>query len=1215
MNIFSNILFVFERFMRSTVGLVLLFGGAMIAVIWMFGPMLTIDEWRPLDTELSRLIAIGIFVVILIITLIVVFWLRRRRERNLEEDIAKQPAEAVAEIDPSDEAAKGEIAELQGRMKQALGILRKSKLGGKGGARALYQLPWYIIIGPPGAGKTTAIVNSGLKFPLADKMGKAAVVGVGGTRNCDWWFTNEAVLIDTAGRYTTQESDEAQDSKSWIGFLDLLKKNRKRQPINGAMVAISLSDLSLQDEQTRRNHALAIRTRLRELREKLGVRFPVYVLFTKADLMAGFAEFYDRLSKEEREQVWGFTLPLEKKDAEGTPLRSFDQEFDALLARLNDRTIELLQQEVDHRRRSLIYGFSQQVESLRGVAKEFLGEVFQDSAFEDRQLVRGVYFTSGTQEGTPIDRLMRGMAQAFGIGRQAVGTGQGQGKSYFLTTLLSDVIFGEAGLVSADDKVERRYKWIFRGAVTAGILVAGVFGALWTMSYLGNDELLAMSRSDIERYQEAVAGIQINPVEDIDVASVVPALNILRDMPGNPTVNDPEPPLELTWGLYQGDAIGTESAQSYRAGLNKLLLPRLLLRLEKQMESNINASDLIYEGLKVYLTLGLRAPSVDKEMVQRWMLADWSLAFPGPANAQLREDLMVHLTALMDQPMQELPLNGNLVELVQQRLADRPLAERIYKAIISSPAAKQVPDWRITDAGGPQTTRVLIRPSGDPLSEGVEGIYTYKGWTEVFVGEALKVADRMRREAWVLGEIGAAELDEDALGRLTRDVLNLYYDDYVNRWDQVLADIDIIPPASINDAVRITNILSGANSPIKNILEDAARQTELTRKPGSPSLLDGGGEAIDTAATVVEQNFFASFDAQTAAILGALSSSSSPGGSGSAEAPPPPGQYVEEQFAWLRDLAAPPGPGVPSRVDDLLQKISDVNNELNQMSRGSGLTPAAEGGAVIELKETAQEPEFDQGPLKRWAMQVVNATGGFAAGTTRDALNKRWQATVLPFCEKTMNGRYPFARTSRSDMALQDFGKLFGPGGMIDSFFTKNLLEYVDTTSKPWRWKRVGGADLGISAAVLTQFQHAGDIRDSFFLGAGLPKVTFDLKPFALDSKATSVTLEVEGQQLEYAHEVPQVTPMTWPGSAGGRTRIAFTPQLPSAENSMSQEGPWAWFRLLDSAEVRRTNVSDRSRVVFNIGGRIAVFQLRAGSALNPFSLPAMRSFRCVKSL
>ena len=141
-------------------------------------------------------------------------------------------------------------------MKDALATL-KTASGNKSGY--LYDLPWYVIIGPPGAGKTTALVNSGLKFPLARGATPAAVAGVGGTRYCDWWFTEEAVLIDTAGRYTTQDSDAKSDKESWFSFLDLLKKSRPRQPINGVLVAISIEDILTMSRQDLAAHADAIR--------------------------------------------------------------------------------------------------------------------------------------------------------------------------------------------------------------------------------------------------------------------------------------------------------------------------------------------------------------------------------------------------------------------------------------------------------------------------------------------------------------------------------------------------------------------------------------------------------------------------------------------------------------------------------------------------------------------------------------------------------------------------------------------------------------------------------------------------------------------------------------------------------------------------------------------------------------------------------------------
>ena len=116
-----------------------------------------------------------------------------------------------------------------------------------------------------GAGKTTVLVNSGLNFPLAQKFGKEALRGVGGTRNCDWWFTDKAILLDTAGRYTTQDSNARADAAGWGAFLELLRKFRGRQPINGVIVAISASDLMAVDEQEREQHVAAIRERLDEI--------------------------------------------------------------------------------------------------------------------------------------------------------------------------------------------------------------------------------------------------------------------------------------------------------------------------------------------------------------------------------------------------------------------------------------------------------------------------------------------------------------------------------------------------------------------------------------------------------------------------------------------------------------------------------------------------------------------------------------------------------------------------------------------------------------------------------------------------------------------------------------------------------------------------------------------------------------------------------------
>jgi type VI secretion system protein ImpL len=229
-------------------------------VIYFAGPFIAFGDWHPLENHIIRQIAI------LLLTTAAAgiggFSYYKRRKN----------AEKIADgISASDQAVSDEPV-LKERMKDALATL-KTASGNKSGY--LYDLPWYVIIGPPGAGKTTALVNSGLKFPLARGATPAAIAGVGGTRYCDWWFTEEAVLIDTAGRYTTQDSNSKADKESWLAFLDILKKSRSRQPINGVLVAISVEDVLTLPKQELALHADAVRMRLLELHQRLKVSFPV----------------------------------------------------------------------------------------------------------------------------------------------------------------------------------------------------------------------------------------------------------------------------------------------------------------------------------------------------------------------------------------------------------------------------------------------------------------------------------------------------------------------------------------------------------------------------------------------------------------------------------------------------------------------------------------------------------------------------------------------------------------------------------------------------------------------------------------------------------------------------------------------------------------------------------------------------------------------------
>jgi len=531
------------------------------ALIWFVGPLLAIGDARPLWTVSARLWTIGILALLLLLR---VLWLRWRRG-STNASVTDRLRGLLHASGRSEETE--EVKLLRTRFGDALDILRRARFGaGARGMRGLfsrgrylYELPWYIIIGAPGAGKTTALLNSGLDFPLAKSLGKGAVKGIGGTRNCDWWFTNQAVLIDTAGRYTTHDSDAESDRAEWRGFMGLLRKSRSLQPINGALLTVSVTELLDSTPDERRQHAETLRHRLDELREDLGLSFPVYLLVNKCDLLCGFDEYFAALDKAGREQVWGFTLPWTPE--EGKKGKDHDEaiahELVLLRQRIQAGLPDTLLGEPELSRRAAMHSFPQQFALLCEALQDISSLLFADSRFSAAPVLRGLYFTSATQEGTPLDRVIRVMDGAVQSPPPAVSTSteRNSGKSYFLHELLAKVVFSEAHLVGHNRRADRRSRWLHLAAyaVCAVSLVAGVIA--WLNSYRNNESYLAEVDHKVERLARRLADI---PPQIDKQGNLYPLLAPLTDaasVPDSVHFRAEAPQRAWTFGLYQGDKL------------------------------------------------------------------------------------------------------------------------------------------------------------------------------------------------------------------------------------------------------------------------------------------------------------------------------------------------------------------------------------------------------------------------------------------------------------------------------------------------------------------------------------------------------------------------------------------------------------------------------------------------------------------------------------
>ncbi|PVV06251.1 MAG: hypothetical protein B6D77_16265 [gamma proteobacterium symbiont of Ctena orbiculata] len=1173
---------------------------AISVIIWLVGPLIAIAGIEPLGSVTARLIAILLVILIWVAMELRRFLTARKKNQQMLESVVGQKDQPQSFMRESDE----EVQILGQRLDEAIRILKESKVSGKNNRQFLYQLPWYMFIGPPGSGKTTALLNSGLHFPLADKLGNDAVQGIGGTRNCDWWFTDDAVLLDTAGRYTTQDSYEEVDRAAWMGFLDLLKKHRKRRPINGALVAISVEDILQLTELERLNHAKAIRMRVKELIDHFGIRFPIYVLFTKCDLLAGFNEFFENMGREERGQVWGMTFPLTDKADQDSGISHFQDEFRALEKRIDERLLDRMEQEHDVKRRILIYSFPQQFSALREAAEGFLHEAFNANRFQETPLVRGIYFTSGTQEGTPIDRLLGSMAQEFGLNRQIAPAFSGTGRSYFINRLFKDLIFPEAHLAGVNTRVEKRRAWLQRMAYAGAISLAVLAGIAWFTSYSRNQSYIDQVAIQANASEEKVNAVA---PDDLSLTNVVPALDSVRQIQGGYADQEADIPWLMGLGLYQGDKLGSEAVSAYRTSLKNLFLPRIILSLEDQLNQPGNNPDYLYEALKVYLMFD-DSEHFDAATVKAWMLLQWQLNLPGAENAQARQALAGHLDALLEMlPMAPtLPLDQDLIAHVRGNLLRVPLAERVYNRMKRTTESGAIPPIRLTQVIGADADRVFSRRSGEPLDKEIPALFSYEGYHKLFLKDHLDIANKLLEEKWILGPDLEKIVGKTDLVRLSARVKELYYEEYIRTWDQLLADIRVKPFSSMQQAVDILNVISGPSSPLRRYLKLIQEQTTLSRLPGGAK----------KAAELVERNT-SGITRRLASILQVAPDGSEDTAQDSLLTTP-----VDQHFASLnRMIAAQEGEQAPlertmEMLNELYAHMNSIASAGNQSNQAFNVArdPSAGGSVISRLKlEAKRQP----GPLAEMLTSLADGSSNLTVSGVRSHLNSVWKSQILPFCQRSLTGRYPLDRTSSREVTIGDFGRFFGPGGMMDNFFNTYLQDFVDTSRRNWRWNAAGNRALGIPTGTLRQFQRAAVIRDAFFSGSAQePKINFEIKPLSMDTTITQITLLLNQQRVRYNHGPARWNRMTWPDDSGvSDTKILLAPPAGNKPSGLTEDGPWGWFRIIDQAKTEATDSPETIKVEFDVGGRKSRFMMRASGALNPFKLREMADFRCPNRL
>ncbi|MBO3277351.1 type VI secretion system membrane subunit TssM [Pseudomonas schmalbachii] len=1165
-------------FLRRTWVWTLLLVLLLALLVWFAGPLLAVADYKFWESAASRLLTISVLFLAWGLFMVFASWrANRRRKREAENEGGEERLRRSEQIEE-------EQQELRARFKEALHTLRRSSLYRGRSERWRNDLPWYLLLGPQGSGKTSLLDFSGLEFPL-NRIERKLTRDTSGTSHCDWYFAEHGVLIDTAGRYLTHANPEI-DGTAWQTLLDLLRKRKRARPLNGVLVNIPIEQLRDSSESELDTLARQVRARLQEVQQKLHTDLPVYLLLSKADRLLGFDEFFDQLSREESDQVLGVSF---RKEQNGTDVSVLRQEFEELLRRLNSQVITRMHQERDTQRRGRILDFPHQLGRIGERLCLFVDLAFTGNRYQRASQLRGFYLTSAPHLAERLDQDTAEIGHNLGLSSTALPTLR-QGRTRFIHHVLSRVIFPEAELAGLDKHETRRIHWGQRAVYAGALAILVLFGALWATSFSANHDRLEQLRDLAQQLtrQHAALGTQDDAMAALEPLASSHAAT--RVFPA-----DGDVALRERGGLYQGERSTPVLEASYRHELESLLLPRVARTLENQIRSNLGNRERLLGSLRAYLMLGLPEHR-DPGFLKDWLATDWSLRYAG--NARVQNDLNGHFARLLEQPF-VYPPNDTLVSQARQALRSESLASVVYRLMREQ--AKSLPEYRLSQHLGPQGSLL----GGTDYS--IPGLYTLRGYQQYFVTQGAGLVREILRDNWVLGE--GSELSGMDLQRLMVELEQLYFRDYSSYWSDAVGQVALQPFSEIAQGADQLAGLTAANSPLLQLLVEVRDNTRI------PGIAENAGDVAEATA-------------QADGKLGKLGKVAAAAAKQAQDAlakslPDTARMALQRRFDPLHRLLDE-NAGPSADLTPALQALNDLQLQLAGLARASlpdqaafDLARARMGGQRDALNNLRIAAARLPQPVSGWFNLLAEDSWRLVLADAYRYLNQRYQGELYSVYFKAINKRYPFNAHSESDVAIADFREFFKPQGAVEQFFDSYLRPFVSNDAGNYRLRSIDGHSLPVSRTILEQMGRAQVIRRSFFAdNPAEPQVQFKLEPYSIDSSLGRADFRLGNQQLEYRHGPIVPAAFKWPTDADdGKTSLTLEELGGRKVVIEKNTGPWSLFRLFDLMQTEYHSGRDVLMLKAEIGGLRANYLLLGQRSPNPFDMGGLRDFRLPVSL
>ena len=1186
------------RFSLSLTLLWLIWGMALLA-IWLWGPLWTWGEIKPLGSAGNRIVAT---LLLLLLGLSAVSWyLYKQVQRAL-------PGQQAAENLPYQASIDHQARFLDEWLQH---YSQRSHL-----KNAMYSRPWYMMIGESISGKSTLIRKSDQVIPLNFQSELKREMSDGkALKSLGLFLTQSAVLIDPPGEFFQQDEHD-KDKEHHRGrrllqhLLDWLITHRPRQPLNGVVLTINIQELLAMTAENRRMWAQRWQTQILALSDRFACRVPVYIVINKIDVLNGFEAIYPALSQQMRNKTLGvsFSLEAEQGDSWRKELKVFWEEWQQNLNQLmpeqmiNGTTIDL---------RTALFCFIGQLSALQAVTVETINDLLRHYNRDPgrQMLIRGLYFTSAIQQNRRSDFFQDAIAERYGLRTTTQGVWQPKDNQsgYFLHDLFSNTLFSEPNLAGENYEFTRlrRHQLTLATVIAGGVALSLLSG--WYYYYLKNYRAGEVALKKVETFQKIGSPDASKPLG----ADWLPHMDIIRDATLSYGDYHEKNSLFSDMGLNQGDRIGQLVEKTYLRFLTQRFLPQLMADLQKQLEAAPDNSDEKLALLRIMRMLedksGRSIP-----LVEEYMRGRWQNAFTGQREVQ--ERLMQHLDYALqhtdwaadrrkgdrDAIKAWEPFVGD-VQSAQRELSKLPLYQRVYQNLGIKAREQLPPDLDLRTEIGAQFDTVFVADEEALLK--IPQFWTRYGLGHYLTTQMDRLVDITRLDAWVLKLTEHTDYSEADKREIQRQITDRYVGDYVSRWRNALTNLSIRPFADISEATDALDAVLNNGQPIWRallLLRDNT-QTQLQAAIVDPDIPVAGAakkeQKVAQVLNIAQKSTLEQMENQPDYIL--LNRI---------------GRSFIEQKALVEHSDDQNG-----QLRQAYNALTAMNAELHRISNA----PEPGKAALLLVQMRFQQNNADtfftakqmsrnlSDPLGRWVGQLADNSWETVMGLALQSLEKEWSGKVVtPFLSQLAD-KYPFNRRATKDVALSDMERFFAPDGVIDSFYKDNLKVFVEGRASAVDGKSV------IRPEIVRSLQQADKIRSIFFSKQNGFSIQYAISPIELSANKRRAVLNLDGQLIDYTQGNPATAHLVWPNAmrSGNESKITLVPNAVGASpRSIGYSGPWATFHILDKGEL--TSIQDGSfDIRFTVDGGAVSYRVYMDASDNPFAGDIFSQFTLMDQL